>query len=125
MPKLNGNDREIIKQMQELGMSRVLACTIVWLKSNGGFSTDIEDGTGLKQPEVSTAIRNLRDLGWLEEEKVQGSSPDGSKLIGRPRVRFSLRVGAEEILEYSIRDGVDRIRNTEESINHLERLLTG
>jgi predicted transcriptional regulator len=118
MHHLSEEDYEKAKLMQTLGLTRPLSHTIIYLLEEPGFSKDIEEGTGLKQPEVSTAVRKLRDLGWLEEEKIH----DGGS--GRPKVMFSLSADKEAILEYSIKDAVEKMRSTEENIHRLEQLLT-
>ncbi len=54
-------------------------------------SIDLERGTGLRQPEVSIAIRELKPLDWIDEneEKKPGK--------GRPNKVYSLKVRFKDI----------------------------
>ncbi len=50
--------------------------------------------TGLRQPEVSIAMRTLREMGWITEQEIKG---DGK---GRPQKIYALRSTIDEILKY-------------------------
>jgi predicted transcriptional regulator len=112
-------DREKVRAMMDLGVDRRVANTIIYLMEEPGFSMDIEEGTGLKQPEVSTAIRDLRNRGWLEEEKIN----EGGQ--GRPRVRFTLSAGTEDVMEFVMKDSVESINRIEQAISKFEALMVG
>jgi predicted transcriptional regulator len=57
-------------------------------------SREIEIGTDLGQPEVSTGIRALRQNNWIEERDVK---IDGK---GRPMRIYKLNVPIEEIIKH-------------------------
>jgi predicted transcriptional regulator len=57
-------------------------------------SRDIEVATGLRQPEVSIAMRILREMGWIAEHELKG---DGK---GRPLKIYALRATIDEIIEH-------------------------
>lgn len=56
-------DMEFIEGLQSLGVNRNVAKLITYLKDvENGSSRDIEMATGMRQPEVSIAMRTLRDM---------------------------------------------------------------
>jgi len=59
---------------------------------NEAKSTELEMGTGLHQPEVSIAAKQLEERDWINEreEKKQGK--------GRPFKIYSLKVGFKDII---------------------------
>jgi predicted transcriptional regulator len=57
-------------------------------------SRDIEKGSGLRQPEVSIAMRTLREKGWIAERDVKGSGK------GRPTRLYRLVISIDEIIGY-------------------------
>jgi len=57
-------------------------------------SRNIEVATGLRQPEVSIAMRTLREMGWIAEHELKG---DGK---GRPLKIYALRATIDEIIEH-------------------------
>jgi predicted transcriptional regulator len=87
--------------LQQLGISRIDAKTIMYLiASEPSSEKDITAGTGLPQPQVSTATRHLIDRGWVEREAVQTGA-------GRPGYRYSAKVDLARIAEEL------RLRNAE------------
>jgi len=68
---------------------------ITYLKDvKDGSSKDIENATGLGQPEVSIAMKVLRDMGWISEKEVKNPGK------GRPRKTYALRASIKEIIEH-------------------------
>jgi predicted transcriptional regulator len=61
---LDEKDQELIEALKGLGVRRNAANIIVHLKDIDEATTrDIEKGCGLRQPEVSIAMRTLREGG--------------------------------------------------------------
>ena len=57
---------EFIEGLQSLGVNRNAARLITYLKDmDESSSRDIEMATGMRQPEVSIAMRPLREMGWI------------------------------------------------------------
>ena len=78
---------DLAKALQVLGMGRYEANVLSFLiKKKRAYLVEIEHGTGLRQPEVSLALRTLRDLGVVElrdeRKKVK---------MGRPRKIVTLK----------------------------------
>ncbi len=90
---------------------------IAYLKNvNEGSSKDIEMATGLRQPEVSIAMRTLREKGWVGEHEVKR---DGK---GRPMKIYVLRSTVDEIIRYYEDKKVQESAKTMEAIQKLKEL---
>ena len=78
-------DLEFVQGLESLGVNRNVASLITYLKDvEEGSSRDIEMATGMRQPEVSIAMRTLRERGWVAEHEIKG---DGK---GRPLKIYAL-----------------------------------
>lgn len=78
-------EEEFVKLLIAIGTKRTVAQVLVFLSRNPESTTrDIERGTDLRQPEVSTAIRFMTEQGWLKcwETKAEGK--------GRPMKMYDL-----------------------------------
>ena len=91
--QLDEKDEEIADILISLGMSRNVATTLIYLQNkNAAKSIDLERVGRLHQPEVSIAMRQLKERGWIteREEKKTGK--------GRPNKIYSLKVGFNDII---------------------------
>jgi predicted transcriptional regulator len=81
-------EEEIADALVSLGLGRLVARTLAYL-NNGEEATSValEMGAGMRQPEVSIAMRQLKEHDWVNErdEKKPGK--------GRPIKIYSLKVG--------------------------------
>ena len=76
-------------------MPRNVATLITYLaNANEATSREIEMGTNLRQPEVSIAMRTLRNINWIEERDVKTEGK------GRPIKVYKLNVPIEEIIKH-------------------------
>jgi predicted transcriptional regulator len=92
---LDEKDLEFIDALRSLDVQRNVAALITILASVGeATSREIEMGTGLRQPEVSIAMRAMRQNNWVNERDV---STEGK---GRPMKVYKLRIPLDEIIEY-------------------------
>ena len=93
--QLDEKDEEIADALISLGMSKSIARTLAYLQHvNETTSVELEKGTGLHQPEVSIATKQLMERDWIterEEKKKTGK--------GRPNKINSLKIGFDEIIE--------------------------
>ena len=63
---LDEDDHVFIKTLSNLGMSRNVATTMAYLMNvNEASSQEIEISTGLRQPEVSLAMRLMSNQSWV------------------------------------------------------------
>ena len=87
-------DEEIADALISLGMSRNAAVTLAYMQNtNSATSIELERSTRLRQPEVSLAMRQLKEFNWIterEEKKKLGK--------GRPYKIYSLKVGFNDII---------------------------
>ncbi len=91
--QLDEKDEEIADTFISLGMSRHAARMLTYLQNLGeATSSELERGTGLHQPEVSIAAKDLEERGWINrrEEKKPGK--------GRPHKIYSLKIKFDDIL---------------------------
>src|SRR4030043_923337 len=91
--QLDEKGEEIADVLTSLGLSRPIAKTLSYLKDlKEATSVELERVTGLRQPEVSIAMRELKERDWINEreEKKQGK--------GRPYKIYSLKVGFNDII---------------------------
>jgi predicted transcriptional regulator len=100
-----------------LGLNRTVASVIIYLlEAKEGSSRNIEMATGLSQPEVSIAMRTLREMGWITEREVKGNGK------GRPQKIFSLRTNIDEIIRYYKEQKSREAARTVEAIQRLKEL---
>lgn len=70
--RLSRMDDEVIERLIFTGMSKNLAKTLVFLsKRDETTSVQIEKATGLRQPEVSLAMQELRRRRWVTKRDVK------------------------------------------------------
>ena len=92
---LDENDHIFIGTLRNLGMSRNVATMMAYLMNvDEASSREIEMSTGLRQPEVSLAMRLLCNQSWVSvhSEKKPGK--------GRPIKIYSLAAPVDEIISY-------------------------
>lgn len=92
--QLDEKDEEIADALISLGMCRNIARTLSYLqKRNEVTSIELERGTGLRQPEVSITMIDLKERDWINEreEKKPGK--------GRPYKVYALKVGFNDIID--------------------------
>ena len=92
---LDENDHIFIETLRNLGMSRNVATTMAYLMNvDEASSREIEISTELRQPEVSLAMRMMRNQSWVSthSEKKPGK--------GRTMKIYSLAAPVDEIISY-------------------------
>jgi len=110
-------DLEFVQGLQNLGMKRTVACVITFLKDHNERSPrDIEVAASLSQPEVSMAMRTLRERGWLTEHEIKGNGK------GRPLKIYALRSTVDEIINYYEAEKIRESARTSEAIQRLKEL---
>jgi predicted transcriptional regulator len=92
---LDEEDHTFIETLRDLGMSRNVATTMAYLINvDEASAREIEISTGLRQPEVSLAIKLMHNQSWvsMRSEKKPGK--------GRPMKLYSLAAPVDEIISY-------------------------
>ena len=92
---LDENDHIFIETLRNLGTSRNVATMMAYLMNvDEASSREIEISTGLRQPEVSLAMRLMSNQSWVN---VRSEKKPGK---GRPVKIYSLLVPVDEIISY-------------------------
>ncbi len=115
--QLDKKDEEIADALISLGMSRPIARILSCLHDeNEATSVELERGTGLRQPEVSIAMRELNECDWINEreEKKPGK--------GRPYKIYSLKIGFDKIVDKLEKQHKEVVNEAQEKIERLKAL---
>ena len=110
-------DEEIVDALISLGMSRNAALTLAYMQNtNSATSLDLERSARLRQPEVSIAMKQLKERDWIDEreEKKPGK--------GRPYRIYSLKIGFDEIIAQLEKQHKEAIDEAQEKIERLKEL---
>jgi predicted transcriptional regulator len=108
---------EFVQELESLGVNRNVASLITYLKEvKEGSSRDIEMATGLRQPEVSIAMRTLRERGWVAEQEIKREGK------GRPQKIYALRSNIDEIIGYYEAEKSQEAAQTMGAIQRLKEL---
>ncbi len=92
---LDEADYIFIETLRNLGMSRNVATTMAYLMNvDEASSREIEISTGLRQPEVSIAIRLMCNQSWVSTRSEKKPSK------GRPTKIYSLAAPVDEAISY-------------------------
>jgi Predicted transcriptional regulator len=115
---LNDEDFEFVCALRNSGVNRNVSTLIIYLANVNEVSTrDIKKGTGLSLPDVSVAMRTLRDNNWVEEKAAKNE-----KLKGRPMNIYALSTPIDEIIKHYENEKTQESERTMESIQKLKEL---
>ncbi len=90
-----GKDSEMVELLRKLDISRPVAKTLACLSDGKELTShSIEMSSGLRQPEVSIAMRYLKNNNWIE---IREEKRDNGK--GRPVKYYKLTVPMDKIIE--------------------------
>ncbi|MCX9011566.1 MAG: transcriptional regulator protein [Candidatus Methanoperedens sp.] len=115
--QFNEKNEEIADKLISLGMSRPIARVLSYLKHVDKATTvELERGSGLRQPEVSIAMRELKGHDWIAERE------DKKPGKGRPYKIYSLKVGFIDIVTHLEKQKQKAVDETLLKINRLREL---
>lgn len=113
---LDETDERAAALLMDLGFARNVARALILLKHvDEAVSREIEQGATLRQPEVSLAMQDLRERGWVTKRDIKREGK------GRPLHAYRLAVSFDQILN-SI--DADQRRHAASMAEKLERLRT-
>ena len=116
---LDEKDLEFIDALRSLKVPRNVAILIAYLaNANEATSREIEVGTNLRQPEVSIAMRSLRQNNWVDDRNIKA---DGK---GRPTIVYKLGVPLESIINHYEEESKKESAQAMMSIQRLKQLTT-
>ncbi len=106
--RLSRRDETLVDLLLETGLSKNVAKTLVFLsKREETTSVEIEKATGLRQPEVSIAMQELRRWHWVDKRDIKKEGK------GRPVHAYRLSVPWGEILAALDREQQTRLERIE------------
>lgn len=115
---LDKADEEFADTLIQLGLKRNVAKVLTYLKNvKEVTSRDLEMGSDLRQPEVSIAMRELEELGWITER--EGKKPGK----GRPYKIYQLKTSITTIIEYLEEQKKKESQAMMENIKRLKELI--
>ncbi len=117
MKQLDENDEKIAYALISLGMSRSVARILSYLQHmSEATSIEIERAARLRQPEVSLAMKELKDRDWIceRDEKRTGK--------GRPYKIYSLKISFNEIIAQLDKQHKKAIEESKSKIERLKKL---
>jgi predicted transcriptional regulator len=116
---LNDDQLEMANILRRLGVQINVAKLITYLAAAGeSTSREIEMGAGLRQPEVSIAMRTLRRENWVREHDVKTEGK------GRPHKVYALTTPLDEIIRIIEEDKRKNSAQAIESVQKLRDLAT-
>ena len=116
---LDERDLEFIEALRNLKVPRNVAALITYLAdANEATSREIEMGTNLRQPEVSIAMRSLRQNNWVDERNIKAEGK------GRPMIVYKLGVPLKSIITFYEEEANRESAHAMESIQKLRELTT-
>lgn len=112
---LDDTDYKFIDALKSLGMSRNVATTLTYLSNvDEASSQEIEMSTGLRQPEVSVAMRHMRERSWIE---IHNKKAIGK---GRPTKIYKLSAPVESIIKHYEQKIIEDTKTTMDAITKLK-----
>lgn len=106
--RLRRKDEQLVDLLIETGLSKNVAKTLVFLsKRDETTSVEIEKATGLRQPEVSIAMQELRRRKWVDKRDIKKEGK------GRPVHAYRLSYRWSEIIEQLDRDQQSKLERIE------------
>ena len=114
---LDEKDLEFIDALRSLNVPRNVAALITYLaNTNEATSREIEMGTTLRQPEVSIAMRTMRQNNWVDERDVKAEGK------GRPMKVYKLSIPIQEIIRHYEDEKNNEAAKTMQAIQRLKEL---
>ena len=111
---MDDDQLEMANILRRLGVQINVAKLITYLATTGeSTSREIEMGAGLRQPEVSIAMRTLRRENWVRERDVKTEGK------GRPHKVYALTIPLDEIIRLIEED---KRRNSAQAIESVQKL---
>ena len=115
---LDEKDLIFVSDLRNLGISRSVALTLVYLMNvKEASSREIEIGTGLRQPEISMAIGFMDENQWITGRMKRINKK------GRPLKIYSFSVKMETVYEYYEQAAQQNYEDSVQRIGQLKKLI--
>jgi len=115
--QLDEKDEEIADALIAIGMGRNIARTLSYLQNvNEATSVELEKVVRLHQPEVSIAMKQLKERDWINESEKKKTGK------GRPYKVYSLKIGFKDIIAQLEMQQKKTVQDTQNKIEKLKEL---
>ena len=114
---LDEKDLEFVSALRSINVPKNVASLITYLSNvDEATSREIEMGTNLRQPEVSIAMRTMRQNNWVEERDVRTEGK------GRPMKIYKLGVPIGEIIKHCEEEKNNESAHAMQAIQRLKEI---
>ena len=115
--KLTKTDEEVVRLLIDMGISKKTAKTLTYLSHvDECMSKTIEENTHLRQPEVSTALKELRGRGWIEKHPIRKEGK------GRPIHSYRMVIPFDRAIKTLVKEKKSEITDMQNTIKRLKDL---
>ncbi len=115
--QLDDKDEEIADALIAIGISRNIARTLSYLHNvDEATSVELEKVVRLHQPEVSIAMKQLKERDWINEREKKKTGK------GRPYKVYSLKIGFNDIIAQLEKQQEKAVDETQTKIEKLKEL---
>jgi predicted transcriptional regulator len=115
---LDKDDDKAVRLFVKLGMPKNLAKTLLYISQVDECQcADLEQGTDMRQPEVSNTIKELRKRGWVEKRDLK----KGGK--GRPAHIYKPTTHLSEIWKAFEQEKLKDIKVVKDDISELKNII--
>ena len=115
--QLDEKDEEIADALIAIGMSRNIARTLSYLKNvDEATSVELERVVRLHQPEVSIAMKQLKERDWINEREKKKTGK------GRPYKIYSLKVSFNDIISELEKQQIKAVNEAQTKIEKLKEM---
>jgi len=112
------SDEEIVNLLVDMGVSRKTAKTLTYLSHvDNCISKTIEEETRLRQPEVSTALKELRGRGWIEKEDIKKEGK------GRPIHSYRMVIPFDRAIKTLVKEKKSEIQEMQNTLKRLKEIV--
>jgi predicted transcriptional regulator len=115
--QLDEKDEEIADALIAIGMSRNIARTLCYLHNvDEATSVELERVVRLHQPEVSIAMKQLKERDWINEREKKKTGK------GRPYKIYSLKVSFNDIISQLEKQQMKAVDDAQTKIDKLKEM---
>jgi predicted transcriptional regulator len=115
---LDNDDGKAIQLFVRLGMPKNLAKTLLYVSQFDECKcADVEQGTDMRQPEVSVAMQELRRRGWIKKRDLRTEGK------GRPVHIYKTTTDLSEILKIFEQEKLKEVENVKNDISVLKDII--
>jgi len=115
---MTSKEKDIAQRLIRTGLSKNIARSLAFLlRVKETNSMDIEQATGLRQPEVSIAMQALRKMGWVTKRDIKKEGK------GRPTHNYRLALPPNKIFKLIEEGENKRIAEVKDNLASLKKLM--